>query len=435
MSTTDNILRDLVEAVQNLSKPKTSAYDTTATVTRIEDGIAWCHIDGGVQETPVRLTIDAKAGDTVQVRVGGGSAWLTGNSSAPPTDDTKAKEAIRQAQQAAGTATKFVTDTKDGIFVHPKDDKDTGVRITDSIEIIKSKVSFFRAWIEDSLAKVRVGKEDAGHTLIDSGGMRVYGGDGTEKLANIGYGEGVNSSGVTSVAPYYELGNRIANTAIGNWSMIEGYNNEASAAYSHAEGLGCKATEYAAHAGGGGCVAEGPWSFAHGRQLTANYAAQAVVGQYNKPTNQLLFMVGTGESSSAQANGLGVDRSGNVYALGSMYSGDRAGTYSKMFVTDAVTYDGTETSPGTYAGVSIAAGGNSGSLSIPISKTGYTPVAVRGLQLNNSSASGGAGAANCCPYAWVLGSSSMSIAVHNHGSSAAKIKIIVTILYIANSAL
>ena len=94
------ILRSLMESMQEASKPKTSAYDTTATVRRIEDGIAWVHIPGGVAETPVKLTIDAKAGDTVQVRVGGGTAWLTGNGSRPPTDDALAELAKLTADGA-----------------------------------------------------------------------------------------------------------------------------------------------------------------------------------------------------------------------------------------------------------------------------------------------------------------------------------------------
>ena len=88
------LIKDMAEAVKATVKQqeRTSAYDTPATVRRIEGGTAWVHIPGGVDETPVKLTIACKPGDTVQVRVGGGSAWLVGNASAPPTDDTRANE-------------------------------------------------------------------------------------------------------------------------------------------------------------------------------------------------------------------------------------------------------------------------------------------------------------------------------------------------------
>lgn len=69
---------------------KTKPYDTTARVTRIDGDTAWVHIDGGVDETPVKMTISASEGDTVQVRVSGGTAFLVGNATAPPTDDTTA---------------------------------------------------------------------------------------------------------------------------------------------------------------------------------------------------------------------------------------------------------------------------------------------------------------------------------------------------------
>lgn len=93
-------IRQIIEAIKQVSTPKTSSYDTPAEVVRVEDGIAWVHIPGGVAETPVKLTIDAKAGDTVQVRVGGGQAWLTGNASAPPTDDSKAKQVQAELEKA-----------------------------------------------------------------------------------------------------------------------------------------------------------------------------------------------------------------------------------------------------------------------------------------------------------------------------------------------
>ncbi len=86
----ESIVRSMVDAIRNADKAKTSPYDTTATVRRVESGIAWVHIPGGVDETPVKLTIAAKPGDTVQVRVSGGRAFLVGNASAPPTDDRTA---------------------------------------------------------------------------------------------------------------------------------------------------------------------------------------------------------------------------------------------------------------------------------------------------------------------------------------------------------
>ena len=103
MNTTKEMLESIIEA----SKPKTQAFDTVAEVTRVENGTAWVHIPGGVRETPVKLTIAAKAGDTVQVRVSGGRAFMVGNASAPPTDDTVADHAIKETR-TVGKAVKTV---------------------------------------------------------------------------------------------------------------------------------------------------------------------------------------------------------------------------------------------------------------------------------------------------------------------------------------
>lgn len=91
---------DLVSVIKASSGKGTKPYDTQAAVTRVEGQTVWVHIPGGVDETPVKKTISAKAGDVVQVRVSGGSAFLLGNASNPPTDDTQAFK----AQGIAGAA-------------------------------------------------------------------------------------------------------------------------------------------------------------------------------------------------------------------------------------------------------------------------------------------------------------------------------------------
>ena len=131
---TVNAFYDLVK------KDKKRGYDTTATVVRTESGTAWIHIPGGVDETPAKMTIDAKPGDTVQVRVANGRAFLVGNSTAPPTDDTKADTAIKQVVETA-KAVKFVQKAVEVVtriagntaqyFWHTETGTDAGVHITE----------------------------------------------------------------------------------------------------------------------------------------------------------------------------------------------------------------------------------------------------------------------------------------------------------------
>lgn len=95
--------KEFLKVLNNKDKgPK--PYDTTAEVVRVEDGVAWVHIDGGVEETPAELTINAMKGDKVKVRLVGGQAFLIGNGTAPPTDDRVANNALGVATGARTVA-------------------------------------------------------------------------------------------------------------------------------------------------------------------------------------------------------------------------------------------------------------------------------------------------------------------------------------------
>ena len=97
MTTANNIAAAILKTH---GSNNTSAYDVKATVTRVTDEEVFVHIDGGVPETPCQKTIDCKAGDVVKIRISGGSAWITGNATAPPTDDTRAIKADEKATNA-----------------------------------------------------------------------------------------------------------------------------------------------------------------------------------------------------------------------------------------------------------------------------------------------------------------------------------------------
>lgn len=96
----DQIIRDFIKSIQEPQKKNTSPYDSKGVVTRIEEGIAWVKLAGSSIETPVQLTVSAEPGDNVQVRVGNGTAWLTGNGTEPPTGDRLAKVSYKAAKDA-----------------------------------------------------------------------------------------------------------------------------------------------------------------------------------------------------------------------------------------------------------------------------------------------------------------------------------------------
>lgn len=72
------------------SEQKKSGSDYTGTVTMVKGSTAYVRFTGAeISDTPVSMSVDCKPGDKVRVRVANGRAWLTGNDTKPPTNDTK----------------------------------------------------------------------------------------------------------------------------------------------------------------------------------------------------------------------------------------------------------------------------------------------------------------------------------------------------------
>ena len=541
------------------------AYDTTATVRRVEGGTAFVHIPGGVDETPVALTIDAAAGDTVQVRVSGGTAWLVGNKTAPPTDDTEAlvgKALAKVARQVADNAedTAVAADTKAteaaeaAAEVHDlaeqakqdaddakdaaqeaKDAADEAKTTTDEINAYaqtagktvtqilndgetagtaaaEAKASaenaseyasralgslstlqsitetltwiaqhgtmaltsdqqldpthvyfirdnagdytvggvkyaivpepdaadlstYYELTIDESLNNyvgthlaldgeglwllpaatgtnkvliatgagstyttagtyligptggitgkftadaVQIGQNASGKTRTEltTAGMQIIKNDDSQtpaqdvQIANLGFGQCLNSQGQLAYSPYYTFGKRYQNSNVGTYSVVEGVGGTASASMSHAEGEYTTASDYDAHAEGSNTVASGAgahaegfattasdeyahaegasstasglWSHAQNRRTIAAKAAQTALGTYNTEDTSTstthpsgdtrygahAFIIGNGTADNARSNALTVGWNGNLNAAGdiSADAGLTAGT-------------------------------------------------------------------------------------------------------------
>ena len=151
----DKIINDLLQIFQEAGKNKTAPLDAQAEVRRIEGNIAWVHIAGGVDETPVRLTINARVGDKVQVRLGGGRAWITGNATAPPTDDGTAiiaQGTAIQAGQAAGQA----QETADVADARAKSAYDYADTAADAAAYAQGEATRANSYANDALGQLGV---------------------------------------------------------------------------------------------------------------------------------------------------------------------------------------------------------------------------------------------------------------------------------------
>lgn len=174
------IEKDMMAALQ-ASGPKTTPYDATAEVIRIDGSTAWVHIPGGVDVTPAELTIDAKAGDIVQVRVSGGRAFLVGNGTAPPTDDTKAIEAQESTDELRAYVATHMQETDEGLLV-TKDDSQWKLLIkSDGVDVIDPSGNV----VANYSGLVRIGKEGAENITIMSGEMQFNAEDGSNAVRTI----------------------------------------------------------------------------------------------------------------------------------------------------------------------------------------------------------------------------------------------------------
>lgn len=89
-------LNEFAEVLAGALKEKTqTGSDYTATVTRVDGSTAYVQVDGSdIADTPAAMSVSCKAGDMVRVRVSNGKAWITGNDTAPPTDNTEVEQVI-----------------------------------------------------------------------------------------------------------------------------------------------------------------------------------------------------------------------------------------------------------------------------------------------------------------------------------------------------
>lgn len=99
-------IRSIGRSLSLASGASTKPYNSGAVVTTIDGGTAWVLVDGSDEPMPVTKSIDCKPGDRVQVRVTSGSAHVTGNTTAPPTDDAQAVVAQEQTQAVQTQVTK-----------------------------------------------------------------------------------------------------------------------------------------------------------------------------------------------------------------------------------------------------------------------------------------------------------------------------------------
>ena len=106
MNSLDYVVDKVLEVIRRDIRKNTSDSYDTGTVKRIDGNIAWVQYDeNNPQLTPVVISgASCKKGDKVRIKNNNGTAFILGNDSNPPTDDTKAEHAQVTAEISGRTA-------------------------------------------------------------------------------------------------------------------------------------------------------------------------------------------------------------------------------------------------------------------------------------------------------------------------------------------
>ena len=389
-----NSQQELLDAINTINGKKDKSFDTPATVLRVDGDTVWVHIDGGADETPVQKTINCEQGDTVQVRISDGSAFLVGNASAPPTDDTTANVAHFVAEQADEKATKAIRSVEaiEQTVEGKVDSGDSGItNLSSTMYQNVNGVNIYNntlavgdnyAHIDGDSFDIREASsagviDDTNDTLIASFGREVTVGTRASGLSgfysqvfghdciasgNYSHAEGINSvasgyvshveGGDSTASGRFSHAEGTLNTASGDFSHAEGTLNTATEEASHAEGRGTTASGYYSHAEGYHTIANGNYSHTQNLETVADSSFQTVIGKYNvsDSSEKYAFIIGngdgteTGVSPEVRSDAFRVDWNGNVLIDGEVktLSGNRKyvaepsseGTSGQVLTTD-----------------------------------------------------------------------------------------------------
>lgn len=383
------------QMVETMNMPKgTEPYDTTAEVVRVDGDTVWVHIAGGVDETPVKKTINAVKGDRVQIRVGGGTAWIVGNESKPPTDDREANKAKKvaenanlkalTAQQTAEKA-KTIADNTNQYFWFTSEGTDTGAHIaeipqsefTDPTDpnyqsggnlLARSNGIAVRNGLTELATfganGTQIGIEGQSHLKQDFHSLQMIDKEGNPYFyvsdlrdasgeATLTYTDVVDDTpyfilphlptSIISVtingqtASYVMHGQEIEITStIAQDDILEVvYTTESSDLKAYTLGTRNESAEVGAfsYAEGEGVEASGVVSHAQGFQTKAQGKYQTAIGKYNIPDYHTVLIVGNGDSDNARSNALAMDWKGNVRLKGDAYVGCNANSTGGKKVT------------------------------------------------------------------------------------------------------
>ena len=440
------LIKELMDAINAVSQNKTQPYDRQGEVKRIEGKIAWVKLEGSDRETPVQMTIACDVGDTVQARIGGGSAWLTGNLTAPPTDDKKAVEAISMVNNMTFITQEDVNEAIDEAMEDIADIDDVTIQycLSDS----SSTFSQYGSWSSSPPAYVS-GKYYWTRTVIeDEDGNITY---GTPQYSqdtqlsvetDIAFSSNNNHFWYDSSGAYVTTANKSYSsgyaTRITSSGILQSYNGNLLSAWTNSgisflagDGTTISGSTKLAVFGTSGANFYSPSypntpmteiglnSFIIRNPATNYYCKidQGAINFYGLTSYEHAYVDNTGGrlwlyGSMGIRIGSNVDLDGYIRTYASLGGG--SSTYVKLITIDSVSST-SETFSTTTNGT------------ISASKTGYTPIGIIGWNANGTNMSH-----ITIPELYISGTDVVYY-MRNNASSDATISLVVHVLYIATT--
>ena len=179
-------MNELAEAINNAIKDSqsSSGSDYTAKVMRVEGQTAYVQITGSdIADTPIAMSVNCRPGDMVRVRVSDGKAWITGNDTLPPSNESKevgTKMAQDMSDRDRDIVIDFGTFTFNGntLIIHSKNftlDKNGNAVFAGTLEAangtFKGNLNAAKGSFEGTLDFMST--ESDYHTSIDDDGISV----------------------------------------------------------------------------------------------------------------------------------------------------------------------------------------------------------------------------------------------------------------------
>lgn len=452
MSGTFNLIKEFMSALNASEQNKTQPYDTQGTVKRVEGDTAWVQLTGSDRETPIQMTIACDVGDTVQARIGGGSAWLTGNLTAPPTDDKKAVEAITMVNNVVQEVKEEVSEALEDVST--VDDVTMQYCLSDS----SSTFVQYGDWSNTPPTYVSGKYYWTRSVLVDDDGNETYGEprysqdtqlsvetDVAFKSNNNHFWHDNSGAYVTTTNKSYSTGSAVRITASGilqqvNGNTVSSWTNSGISFYQGIDSYGYPITAASFGSGGvslyenGNNVAYLASTLRLGRSDAANIQIPSVTETQTGYHSDINFYYNGTKNGNITSG-----RNGSTYYTSMMANGgyltinDSSGsigvtTNGRLSCSSYISVGGYKIlSTGTVTATGSVAANATGSGTATASKSGYTPIGILGFNPSGSNY----GHLNI--YDVSLSGSTVTWRGYNFGSNTAEVNMTITVLYIASS--